>query len=159
MLYEFIARIQPVAAWFFNLFDSRLILCCMTPWICNQCMRLARSCPGHGSGLRKEVERALQQLDCVARMQCSSMLSSRFPLSQATGDAEEVDRWGEKTKHRLISYFVSNKSAQNIVIGSCKSRLQQVKRWDVFTARRYASAVLGVVILSVRPSVTRVLCD
>jgi len=33
----------------------------------------------------------------------------------------------------------------------------------VFTARRYASAVLGVVILSVRPSVrlsvTRVLCD
>ena len=29
-----------------------------------------------------------------------------------------------------------------------------------FTARRrYASAVLGVVILSVRPSVTRVLCD
>jgi len=30
----------------------------------------------------------------------------------------------------------------------------------VFTARRsYASAVLGVVILSVRLSVTRVLCD
>jgi len=35
--------------------------------------------------------------------------------------------------------------------------------WLVFTARRYASAVLGVVILSVRlsvcPSVTRMLCD
>ena len=30
----------------------------------------------------------------------------------------------------------------------------------VFTARsRYASAVLAIVILSVRPSVTRVLCD
>ena len=30
----------------------------------------------------------------------------------------------------------------------------------IFTARRsYASAVLGVVILSIRPSVTRVLCD
>jgi len=30
----------------------------------------------------------------------------------------------------------------------------------LFTARRsYASAVLGVVILSVRPSVTRMLCD
>jgi len=30
---------------------------------------------------------------------------------------------------------------------------------SVLTARRYASAVLGVVILSVRLSVTRVLCD
>ena len=30
---------------------------------------------------------------------------------------------------------------------------------SLFTARRYASAVLGVVILSVRLSVTRVLCD
>ena len=29
----------------------------------------------------------------------------------------------------------------------------------VFTARAYARAVLGVVILSVRPSVTRVDCD
>jgi len=36
-----------------------------------------------------------------------------------------------------------------------------VPRWTkIFTARRsYASAVLGVVILSVCPSVTRVLCD
>jgi len=29
----------------------------------------------------------------------------------------------------------------------------------IFTARRYATAVLGVVILSVRLCVTRVLCD
>ena len=30
---------------------------------------------------------------------------------------------------------------------------------SIFTAWAYARAVLGVVILSVRPSVTRVLCD
>jgi len=35
-----------------------------------------------------------------------------------------------------------------------------VETLGIFTARcSYASAVLGVVILSVRPSVTRVLCD
>ena len=40
--------------------------------------------------------------------------------------------------------------------------IQQLGRVEemVFTARRsYASAVFGVVILSVRPSVTRVLCE
>ena len=31
--------------------------------------------------------------------------------------------------------------------------------FSIFTARAYARAVLGVVILSVRPSVTRVHCD
>ena len=29
-----------------------------------------------------------------------------FPVSQ--GSAEPLDRWGEKTKHRLIPYFLSN---------------------------------------------------
>jgi len=36
---------------------------------------------------------------------------SGFPVSQ--GSAEALDRWGGKTKHRLISYVLSNTSAEN----------------------------------------------
>jgi len=44
--------------------------------------------------------------------------------------------------------------------GSAASQQNPAVVCPVFTTRRsYASAVLGVVILSVRPSVTRVLCD
>jgi len=36
---------------------------------------------------------------------------SKFPVLQ--GSAEPLDRWGGKTKHRLISYFLSNTSAKD----------------------------------------------
>jgi len=49
-----------------------------------------------------------------------------------------------------------------LVTSTVEICIQQLGRVEemVFTARRnYASAVLGVVILPVCPSVTRVLCD
>ena len=56
----------------------------------------------------------------VLHVQCTSALSSGFPISQ--GNAEALDMRGGKTKHRLISRFLSNISANTIVIGSCISR-------------------------------------
>jgi len=55
---------------------------------------------------------------------------SGFPVSQ--GSAEALDRWGRKTKHRLISYFLSNTSAKH-----CRNQIEYVKiiasqRCDVF---------------------------
>jgi len=47
----------------------------------------------------------------VLHAQCSSALSSGFPISQ--GNAETLDRRGGKTKHRLISYFLRNTSAKH----------------------------------------------
>ena len=123
---------------FFNLFDSRLIshAAVWLPKSCNQCVQLG-TVGGHGSGERKST--ALQQLDCVARtvtlicgaleehlltyLQCTSALSSELPVSQGNAEALDRPRWRGKTKHRLISYFLSKTSAKNIVIGSCISRL------------------------------------
>jgi len=54
--------------------------------------------------------------------QCTSALSSGFPLSQ--GNAEALDRWGGKTKHCRIPYFLGNTSAESYHnIGSCMSKL------------------------------------
>jgi len=50
-----------------------------------------QGCWGHGSGERKS--RALSSWT-VLHAQCTSMLSSGFPLSQ--GNAEALDRWGGK---------------------------------------------------------------
>jgi len=66
----------------------------------------------------------------VLHAQCTSTLYSAFPISQ--GNAEALERWGGKTKHRLISYFLSNTSAKNY-----RNRIVYVKstasqRWDVF---------------------------
>ena len=79
---------------------------------------------------KERKSRALQQLDCVARiMQCTSALSSGFPLSQS--NAEALDNRDGKEKHRLISYFLGNISAKNC------NRIAYVKiiashMWDVF---------------------------
>jgi len=48
-------------------------------------------------------------------------LSSGFSISQ--GNAEALDRWGGKTKHRLIFTFSVTLLLEIIVIGSCMSRL------------------------------------
>ena len=55
---------------------------------------------------------------------------SGLPVSQ--GSLQPLDRWGGKTKHRLISYFLSNTSAKNY-----RNRIVWVKiiarqRWDIF---------------------------
>jgi len=66
----------------------------------------------------------------VLHAQCTSALSSGFSLSQ--GNAEALDGRGRKTKHHLISYFLSNTSAKNITIGSCMSRSYVAsQRWDI----------------------------
>jgi len=43
--------------------------------------------------------------------QCTTALSSGFPISQ--GNAEALERLGGKTKHQLICCFLSNTSAKN----------------------------------------------
>ena len=91
-----------------------------------------RHCWEHGSEERESIEQ--QQLDYVARIQCTSALSFGFPISQ--GNAEALDRWGGKAKHHMIPDFLSNISAKNY-----RNRIMYVKiiasrRWEVFFERR-----------------------
>ena len=58
-----------------------------------------------------------------------TLLSSGFPPSQ--GNAEALDRWGRKTKHHLISYFLSN-STKNYRNWIMYVRLYQVKGGTYF---------------------------
>ena len=99
---------------FFKLFDSRLAL--WLPKSCNQCVQLRAA----GGLVQEKGSREHCRSWTVLHAQCTSGLSSGFPLSQ--DNAEELDRWGGKIKHSLISYFLSNTSAK-IVIGYCMSRL------------------------------------
>jgi len=129
MLCQCIAWIQPTA-WFLHFFDSRLILTTLYDSLSHVINAFSpQGCWGHGSGERKS--RALQQLSwTVLLAHCTSALSSGFPISH--GNAEALERWGGKTKHRLISYFLSNTSAKNYhnQIVYVKSIASQ--RWDVF---------------------------
>jgi len=51
-------------------------------------------------------------LCCAHVAQCTSVLSSGFPVSQGNGEA--LDRCGGKQpKHHLITYFLGNTSAEN----------------------------------------------
>jgi len=89
--------------------------CCMTPYIL-QSMRSARSCWVDMAQEKGSRERCSSWT--VLHAQCTSALSSGFPLSQ--GNAEALNRWCLKTKQNLISYFLSNTSVKIIVIGSCR---------------------------------------
>ena len=60
----------------------------------------------------------------------TTALSSGFPLSQ--GNADALDRWGGKTKHRLISYFLSKTSAKNYRNRIVYVKIIACQRWDVF---------------------------
>jgi len=66
----------------------------------------------------------------VLHAQCTSALSSGFPLSQGKTDA--LDRWGGKTKHHLISYFLSNTSAKSYRNRIVYINIIASQRWDVF---------------------------
>jgi len=110
---------------FFNLFDSRLIftMYASLSHIINAFS--PQDCWGHGSGERKS--RALR---CTHVTQCTSALSSGFPISQ--GSAEALERWVGKTKHHLISYFLRNTSAKNYRNQIVYVKTTASQRWDVF---------------------------
>jgi len=55
---------------------------------------------------------------------------SGFPVSQ--GSAEPLDRWGGKTKHRLISHFLSNTFAKNYRNWIMYVKIIASQKWDVF---------------------------
>jgi len=105
---------------FFSLFDSRLILTLLHVWLpksCNQCIQLGTI----GGMVQEKGSRYRCSSWTALHAQCTSALSSWFPISQG------IDGWGGKTKRRLISYFFSDTSAKNCLIRSCMSRLYQVK--------------------------------
>ena len=62
--------------------------------------------------------------------QCTSAMSFGFPILQ--GNAEALDRWGGKTKHHLISYFLSNTSAKNYCNQIVCVKIIASQSWDVF---------------------------
>ena len=128
-LYQCISRIQPAAAWFLQPFwlTTNTQAAAWLPKSSNQCVQLG-AFVRHGSGERKS--RALQQLDCVACAQSTSALSFGFPISQDNDEA--LDSWGGKTKHRLISYFISNTSAKNYRSPIMYVKIIASHRWDVF---------------------------
>jgi len=55
---------------------------------------------------RKEVDSTAAVGRC-----CTQNAFSGFPILQ--GNAESLDRWGGKTKRRMIPYFLCNISAKN----------------------------------------------
>jgi len=66
----------------------------------------------------------------VSHAQSTSALPSGFPLSQ--GNADALDRRGGKKKHHLISWFLSNTSANNYRNRIAYVRIITSQRWDVF---------------------------
>jgi len=59
--------------------------------------------------------------------QTTTALSSGFPLSQGN-----ADRWSRRTKHRLISYFLSNTCAKNYRNRFVYVKIIASQMWDVF---------------------------
>jgi len=102
---------------------------CAAAWLpksCNQCIQLKAV----GGVVQDKRSREHCRSWTVLHPQCTSALSSGFHVSQ--GNAKAQDRWGRKTKHHLISYFLSNTSVKNY-----RNRMVYVKiiasnRWDLF---------------------------
>jgi len=82
----------------------------------------------------------------VLHAQCTSALSSRFPRSQ--GNAEALDRWGGKTKHRLISYFLSNTSTKNYRNRTMYVKIMASWRWDVFLRHSVEQQILWTTVIN-----------
>ena len=95
---------------------------------CNQCVQ-----PLVQLGawfMRKEVDSAAAVgLCCTHNTPCST-LSSGFPISQ--GNAEALDRWGGKTKHHMIPYFLGNISAKHYRNRIVYAKTIASQRWNVF---------------------------
>jgi len=127
-------RIQP-AAWFLQFFwlTTPIHVAVRLRKSCNQCVQL-----GPVGGMVQEKgtwERCSSWTLLLA--QCTSALLLGFPVSQ--GNAKALDRWCGKTKHRLISYFLSNTSAKNCcnlimyvkIIVSRGSEAGLLERWCI----------------------------
>ena len=77
---------------------------------------------------RKEVKSAAEVgLCCMHKAPVRFIV---FPLSQ--GNAEALDSWGGKTKHHLISYFLSNTSAKNYRNRVVCVEIVASQMWDIF---------------------------
>jgi len=104
-----------VAAWFLQPFwlTTHTHAAAWLRKSCNQCVQLGAVGRGeHGSGERKVESAAAVGLCCTHNAPvCQKTPSSEFPLSQ--GNAEALGRWGGKTKHHLLSYFLVNTSAKH----------------------------------------------
>jgi len=75
------------------------------------------------------------------------------------GTADRLRRCQLRSPVSVINFC---RSAAMLITSTVEICIQQLGRAEemVFTARRsYASAVLGLLVLSICPSVTRVLCD
>jgi len=78
--------------------------------------------------------------------QSTSVLSSGFPLSQ--GNAEALDRWGRKTKQRLIPYFLSNTSAKTYRNRIVYVKITANQMWGVFETRCIPIGLLSHTIIA-----------
>jgi len=96
---------------------------------CNQCAQYRTV----GGMVQEKESREHCSSWTVLHAQCTSVLSSGFPLLQ--GNAKTLDRWGGKTKHHLIFYFLRNTSAKNyhnrIVYVNIASQRLNVFFWDI----------------------------
>jgi len=92
---------------------------------CNQCVQLGLL------GAMVQEKRNWEHCSSwtVLHAQCTSALSSEFPLLQ--GNAA-LERWHEKTKHHLISYFLSNTSAKKYHNRIMCVNIIVSQRWGVF---------------------------
>ena len=96
---------------FFNLFDSWLILTLLYDSLNLVTNAFISGLLGTWFRIDKRSrERCRSCKLTVLQAHCTSV-SFGFPISQ--DNAEALDRWGGKTEHRLISYFLSNTSAKN----------------------------------------------
>jgi len=118
-----IVWIQP-AAWFLQVFDSRLILTLLHESLnlviiiiiinqfvtrqmpVSQILRRNVFISGLLESMVDERSRECCRSWTVLHSQCTGVLSSGFPISKSTGNAEALDRWGGKTKHHLTSLYV-----------------------------------------------------
>jgi len=91
-------------------------------------MRSARSC-WKGMVQEKGSRERCGSLT-VLHAQRTTALSSGFPVSQ--GNAEALERWGGKAKHRLISYFLGNSSAKKLRNRIVYINIIASQRWKVF---------------------------
>jgi len=115
---------------FFNLFDSWLILSLLYDSV-NLVINAFSLVLLKGMALEKGSREHCSSWT-VLHAQSTSALSSGFPLLQLQGNAEALDRWGGKTKHHLISYFLSNISAKNYRSRFVYVKITASQRWDFF---------------------------
>jgi len=96
------------------------------PKSCHQCAQF-----GTVGGIVQEKEsREHCSSWTVLYTQCTSVLSSGFPLLQ--GNSKALDRWGGKMKHHLIFYFLKNTSAKNYHNRVMYVKIIASQRWDFF---------------------------